>query len=192
MPFNFGGPEFPTALKFARSLLISEAILFLFAALISLLLDFANVGGSLTASSSTSVSPALLVVSLVAAALLIYLAVDLRNLRPMTRNVIVATQILLFVSTVITSLTQPISVALVTVLVVGVLYCLLVDKGARAAFATGTSAAAGGASASAATSKARDDKVQDILDKARARDDAQKATETDANENGEGAEKAEA
>ena len=158
MPFNFGGPNFPIALKFVCSLLISEAILFLFAALISLLLDLANGGSSVTGSSSTSVSPVLLVVSLLAAAFLIYLAMDLRNLKPMTRNIIVVTQLLLFVSTLITSLNEPISVGLVTLLVAGVLYCLLLDNGARAAFATGM-AGDGGTSAAVSAKQSQDDKV---------------------------------
>ena len=178
MPFNFGGPEFPTALKFARSLLISEAIIFLFVlafAAITPLLSAGQAGSGATTSSS--VSPVVLVVALLAGLLLIYLAVDLRNFRPMTRNIIVATQVLIFADTLIQSLSAPVTLGLVTLLVAGVLYCVLVDKQAQAAFA--------GASAERSNSsttdkeKAEDDAVADILKKAAARDAAQKAANAD-------------
>jgi hypothetical protein len=126
MPFKFGGPDMPMSLRWTRSLVYSEAVLFVFSAIIYFSIPLLNSNNSsgVTSESTGSGSAALPIAGVLVALLLAYLAVDLRHTRNLTRIAIVVIQAVLLIYGVVTFLNSITSLVLIIALTAGTVVSL--------------------------------------------------------------------
>jgi cell division protein FtsN len=144
MPFKFGGPDMPMSLRWTRSLVYSEVVLLAFVVISYVIFTVLGLSTSTATGSTgttvTGTTVAALIGVFVVAIVLTYLAIDLRHKRNSTRVAIAVVQMAMLIFGIVTSLTNPISIALVVLLTGGTLYSLYAPA-SNVAFAE---AAAGG------------------------------------------------
>jgi len=167
------------SLRWTRSLVYSEVVLFVFVVVSYIILTVMGVSSSTTGGSSATTVSGSTIAALIAVALLAivltYLAVDLRNKRNSTRIGIALIQVLMLVFGIVTSLTSPISVALIVVLTAGTLFSLYAPA-SNAAFAQ---AAAG---AGKLPEPELPEELQKIFDEAKAKKAAEASSQDSATE----------
>src|SRR3954454_16828220 len=111
MPFSFGGPQFPMSLKWTKSLLYTEAVVFFWIVAFSFLeITLLNSSGTGTQIDTAWAPSVAIPLFLVLGGLCVYLAMSLSKQQGWTRLVIVILQTILFVVVVIDSVQNGVNV----------------------------------------------------------------------------------